>query len=149
MPKQLLAVSHRPQRTQADCLPVCVQMVMAFLGVDRSYEGLLDLLETRPFGTPFRNLERLREIGLTVTISHTGLAEIADRLQDGLPVLAGVNTGELDYWEQAVDHVVVGTDDESVYVQDPGLPSGPRAVPRTVFELAQLDFDNLCAVLSI
>ncbi|MBX3055579.1 MAG: C39 family peptidase [Anaerolineae bacterium] len=132
----LLAVSHLPQRTQADCLPVCVQMVTEYLGVPLSYAHLLQRLKTKSFGTPFRNLQELEKDGFTVTIGHMNLAEINAYLTTQLPVLAGVHTGDLLYWSQAVDHVVVviGVDDTFVYVNDPSLPTGSHPIPIVEFD---------------
>jgi predicted double-glycine peptidase len=67
-----------------------------------------------------------------------------------LPVIAGVNTTPLPYWTQAADHVVVvvGIETDQVYLHDPSLSGGPQAVPRTAFELAQLEFDNLCTIVT-
>ena len=42
----LLSVSHLQQRSQADCLPVCAQMVLTYLGHPHSseqFEGIVVL----------------------------------------------------------------------------------------------------------
>lgn len=124
-------------------------MVCEFLGLPFSYSQLVDLLRTRSFGTPFRNVKELEKHGLSVTIAHMDLSDITRQLANGLPVLAGLHTADLSYWSQAVDHgiVVIGADDEFVYVNDPSLEKGRQAIPIVEFELAQLDFDHLSAVL--
>jgi len=63
MPKNLLSVSHLQQRTQADCLPVCVQMVTNYLGMVLSYSELVTHLETKWFGTPFPHIRVQIAIG--------------------------------------------------------------------------------------
>jgi ABC-type bacteriocin/lantibiotic exporter with double-glycine peptidase domain len=150
MPRLWRSVSQRSQRSQADCLPIAVQMVASYLGYDLPYESVYDLLGTQWYGTPFRHLERLSELRLRVSIEHLGTAEIAAYIEQDLPVIAGVQTAPLPYWSQAADHVVVvvGVETDQVYLHDPSLSSGPQAVPRTAFELAQLDFDNLCAIIT-
>jgi predicted double-glycine peptidase len=92
----------------------------------------------------------LSQHGLQVAIEHLALAEMDAYLVQDSPVVAGVHTGPLSYWSQAVDHVVlvVGVQTNHVYVHDPSLSDGPQEIPRVEFELAQLDFDNLCAVIS-
>jgi ABC-type bacteriocin/lantibiotic exporter with double-glycine peptidase domain len=126
-------------------------MVTSYLGYDVSYETLYELLGTQWYGTPFRHIERLANLGLRVEIAHLGAPEMVNYIKQDLPIIAGVHTATLPYWTQAVDHVVVvvGVGSEQVYLHDPSLSSGPQAVSRTAFELAQLDFDNLCAVITI
>jgi len=150
MQSTLLSVSHRQQRAQADCLPVCVQMVLEYLGHPRSYEHLVELLGTRWFGTPFRHIKRLEKLGVAVIIGEMSLAEIANYLRLGSPVIAYVHTADLSYWIQPVDHVVVvvGIDDEAVYANDPIQAQAPQSIPRVEFESAQLRYDNLCAVVT-
>jgi hypothetical protein len=118
-------------------------------GCPLSYTHLVKRLGTRSFGTPFRHIRELEKDGFTVTIGHINLAEIRRYLAAQVPVLAGVHTADLHYWSQAVDHVVVviGADDPYVYVHDPSLTTGQQPIPIVEFELAQLGFDQLCAVL--
>ncbi len=124
-------------------------MVTGYLGQPLSYSHLVRRLGTKSFGTPFRNIQELEKDGFTVIISHLTLAEIRHYLTAQLPVLAGVHTTDLSYWSQAVDHVVVviGMDDTHVYVNDPSLEAGQHPIPIAEFELAQLSFDQLCAIL--
>ena len=126
-------------------------MVANYLGMTLSYSELVTRLGTKWFGTPFRRIQALEDIGLKVLIEHLGLEEITDYLQKGLPVIACVHTADFSYWVHAVDHVVVvvGTDQDSVYLNDPSLDHGPISIPRVEFELAQLGFDHLCAVLQL
>lgn len=149
MPRTLLPVSHLLQRTEADCLPVCVQMVLAYLGRPVPYERLVELLGTRWFGTPARNIERLEQLDIAVTVVDLSLSAIHPYLDNGLPIIAFVSTADLPYWPEDTDHavVIVGLDDEAVYVNDPFFPHSPQSVPRPAFELAQLRFDHRCAVL--
>ncbi len=149
MPKILLSVLHLQQQTESDCLAVCTQMVMNYLDVVSSYEKLISLLDTKWFGTPFRNIKRAEQYGLSVQIEPLSLNEINSHLVNGFPVVTCVHTADLSYWSQAVDHVVVvvGLGDTHVYLNDPSLNHGPHPVPVKEFELAQLNYDNLCAVI--
>jgi ABC-type bacteriocin/lantibiotic exporter with double-glycine peptidase domain len=124
-------------------------MVTSYMGLSVSYDALHSLLGTQWYGTPFRHLERLADLGLTVFIDHLAVREMAAYLEQNLPIIAGVHTFPLPYWKQAVDHVVivVGVEAEDVYLHDPSLRQGPTRVERAAFELAQLDFDSLCAVI--
>lgn len=145
----MLAVLHRQQRSQADCLPVCAEMVLNYLGVYPSYPVLLKLLETRPFGTPFRNLQRLQQLGVQVTCQECPVDEFSAFLNAGWPLIASVNTADFGYWSTAVDHavLVVGADQQAIYAHDPSLEDGPTLISPTEFALAQLKFDHLCAII--
>jgi ABC-type bacteriocin/lantibiotic exporter with double-glycine peptidase domain len=147
----LLSVSHLQQRSQADCLPICAQMVLDFLGKPIPYHTLVKLFETRSFGTPFRNIQRLEQLDVSVTIDACSIDEITVFLRTNLPVIVSVDTADLKYWPQATDHVVVvtGVDAEFVYVNDPSLNRGHRPVPRSEFALAQLTFHHFCAILAV
>lgn len=143
-------VSHYRQQSEVDCLPVCAQMVLAYLGLNVSYKKLVRLLDTKSFGTPFRNIKRLEQLNLSVQIEHLALTEMSAYVSQGVPVIACVHTADLSYWSQAVDHVVVvvGVDEQSVHLHDPTLADGPYTLPRPEFELAQLNYDHLCAIVS-
>lgn len=148
----MLSVSHRQQHTQSDCLPICAQMVLAYLGLMPTYKTLTSLLDTRSFGTPFRNLKRLEKLGISVNFDHCGIDEIAYYTQNNSPVIVALHTADLKYWSGIeTDHVVVvtGIDALSVHVHDPSLDHGPHTVPHHEFELAQLKFDNICALFSV
>ncbi len=149
MPKIWLAVSHLRQRAESDCLPICAQMVLTYLGRNESYEQLAHLLSTRWFGTPARNILRLEQIGLRVALTELTMLEIETHLQNGRPVLAFVNTADLPYWNVSADHavVVVGVDEESVYLDDPYFEHAPQVVSRTAFELSLLRFNNQCVII--
>ena len=149
MPKTLLAVSHLQQRAESDCLPPCVQMVLTYFGGDESYEQLTQILGTRWFGTPVENILRLDNIGSKVPLKESSLEEISSHLQNNRPVIAFVNTADLPYWHIDTNHVVVvvGIDDESVYINDLYFAEASQRVPRASFELSMLRFDFRCAVL--
>lgn len=149
MPNILLAVSHRQQQVKSDCLPVCVQMVLDYLGQPTPYDQLTKLLRTQWFGTPSNNILLLQQIGLQVTLTEMPLDVVTDQLQKGLPVIAFVNTDDLPYWDESTDHavIVVGIDDQFVYLNDPHFATAPQKVPHSAFELAQLRFDHRCATI--
>ncbi|MEM7126045.1 MAG: C39 family peptidase [Chloroflexota bacterium] len=151
MPNNLLSVSHLQQRNQSDCLPICTQMVAGYLGKNLSYRRLTRLLGTRRFGTPFRNISRLDSVGLSVAIEHLPASEMPPYLSSGIPIIASVDTSPLKYWSQSVDHVIVviGLDDTHIYANDPAFADGGYPIPLTQFELAQLRFDLLCAILTL
>lgn len=91
----------------------------------------------------------MQEKGFTVSLQNFGQEEIVTSLEQGYPVIVGVHTSDLSYWTRGVDHVivVVGADDDSFYVNDPAFTEGQPWVSQHELALAQLAFDNLCAVL--
>jgi len=151
MPKTLLAVSQLRQQAESDCLPVCVQMALIYLGRSVPYEDLVRLLGTRWFGTPSENILRLEQLGIQVTLRELSWAEIEAALIRQQPVSAFVATADLPYWSTTADHVVVivGIDEEFVYVNDPYFAVAPQSVRRPSFELAQQRFDYRCALLAL
>jgi uncharacterized protein YvpB len=71
-------------------------------------------------------------------------------LQEGHPVIVFVRTGELPHWTYSTDHalVVVGYDENLLYVNDPAHPEAPVTVPRGDFELAWLERDYFYALIA-
>lgn len=94
----LLSVSHRSQSQQADCLAACTHMVLNYLHIPITYARLLVILEVDKAGSYFSKLTKLEpELGLTVELAQ-GLDDLAllfDYLNEGLPLIAYVNTGQL------------------------------------------------------
>ena len=76
---------------------------------------------------------------------------IATHLQAGQPVIAFVDTGELAYWSVTTNHaiVVIGLEAEHVVVQDPAFATTPQRIPFGEFEMAWLNCDNACAVVTV
>jgi uncharacterized protein YvpB len=151
MPKTLLAVSHLRQQAESDCLPVCIQMALSYLGRSVPYADLVRLLGTRWFGTLSENILRLEQIDIQVTLRELSLAEIEAALIRQQPIIAFVTTADLPYWPTASDHVVVivGIDEQFVYVNDPYVAEAPQSVSRPSFELAQQRFEYRCALLAL
>ncbi|MCX6045817.1 MAG: cysteine peptidase family C39 domain-containing protein [Chloroflexi bacterium] len=149
----LLAVSHWKQRKPADCLVACTAMVLEYLQVPTPYDRLTRLLRTMPIGTLFRNLRYLEaSLGLSVTVGYGNLQLLEAHLETGLPIIVSVNTELLSYWNnQATIHalVVIGMDEEQIYVNDPAAEAAPKAIPRAEFELAWFEEKELYAVIGL
>jgi ABC-type bacteriocin/lantibiotic exporter with double-glycine peptidase domain len=149
MPKILLDVLHLQQNAESDCVPTCVQMVLAYLGKPQMRQGIAEVLRTRPFDTPVENILKLESLGFKVQLAELSLTDIVQYLQNNRPVIAFVNTLDLPYWNEDTDHavVVVGADDTMVYLNDPFFKDAPQPVTHTAFELSLLRFDQRCAVI--
>lgn len=138
MPNILLLVPHHVQHSDGDCLDV-----------PASYDRLLRLLDVKPYGTPGSRLNNLTNLGVRVRYTRGSLDELLDSLDLGQPCVVRVRTHQLPYWTYATDHavLVVGYDEQTVYVNDPAFEQAPQRVPRTDFELAWLEFDYRYAVV--
>ena len=93
----LLTVSHRQQIQQADCLAACAAMVLDYLKIPISYNKLIQLLKIDAIGTPFRNLNNLQSLDLSILIEEASLSSLKSYLEVGLPLIVAVDTNELSY----------------------------------------------------
>ena len=94
--------------------------------------------------TKIRELERL---GVTVVHKQGTLDEIHQHLSNNRPCIAFVKTGNLPYWKRDIDHavLVVGLDDQIVYLNDPDHERAPVEISRGDFDLAWLERDEYYA----
>jgi ABC-type bacteriocin/lantibiotic exporter with double-glycine peptidase domain len=150
MPPVILAVPHIPQRQQGECLAACAAMVLTYLGLSVTYDQLLQLLRVNWFGTPASNIRELENLGLTVFYQQGILADITGHLSNNRPCIAFLQTGELPYWDEAIDHavVVVGMDEQSIFLNDPAFPNAPIQVSQGDFDLAWLERDEFYATFT-
>jgi ABC-type bacteriocin/lantibiotic exporter with double-glycine peptidase domain len=146
----ILSVTHIRQARDGDCVPVCTLMALIYMGAAVNFDQLVRLLDTRWFGTTSYKIRELEKLGMTVVYKRGDLQELHEHLLNNRPCIAFVNTGELPYWDRAIDHavVVVGLDDEHVYSNDPDLPFGPIAIPHGDFDLAWLERDEYYATFA-
>ena len=143
----LIPVPHRRQHSSSDCLGACAYMVLEHLAQHPIYDDLLKVLDIGPIGAPRRNIVRLGSRNISVVYREATVAILLDLLQQGLPVIVFVDTGELPYWSSATNHAVVGADAEQLLVNDPAYPEAPIAVSIGDFELAWLNCEYMCAVI--
>jgi len=125
-------------------------MVLDYLDVEIPYSRLLQLLRVKSFGAPASNIRLLEQLSLTASYRVTNMAGLEGLLASGQPVIVFVRTGELPYWNYQADYalVVVGFDEEHIFVNDPYFDEAPIPVPRGDFELAWLERDYFYAVIS-
>ena len=149
MPNTLLPIPHRLQRSDGDCLAACAAMALDYCGVPSDYDRLLKLLGVKPYGTPGSRLNNLTDLGVQVRYAQGSLDELIDYLSSGQPCIVLVHTGHLPYWTCPTDHavLVVGFDEQAVYVNDPAFEQAPQRVPRADFELAWIEFDYRYAIV--
>ena len=89
-------------------------------------------------------------LGLSIYYGTGTPEDLNAHIVRGLPCIVFVNTAYLSYWPEATRHnvVVVGLDDENVYLNDPFFETAPQHVSRAEFELAWDEFDNAYVVLN-
>ena len=87
-------------------------------------------------GAPRSNIKNLASRRITVIYKEGNLADIRSWLDQKLPVIVFVQAKELPVWRgQDFKHavVVVGLDDQTIYLMDPALDSGPTRRLLTIF----------------
>ena|SRR5688572_27008872 len=150
MPSILLPVPHIVQRQRGECLAACAQMALRYMGYPVDYGRLLKLLRIKSgMGTLASNIRHLETLKLNIIFQQGSFDQLQDHLQQNHPCITFIYTGELSYWLEGVNHavVVVGLDDQNIYVNDPAFPTGPLEVNRGEFDLAWLEWDEQYAVL--
>lgn len=147
----ILSVPHRIQRNPTSCVPASVQMVLAYYGIEKDEITIGHLLELSEEGTSILNVELLEhaEIGATVRAGEIQESEIRQFLDRGIPLIAGVMTGNLPYWNSNRPHsvVVIGYDEQLVYLNDPKFSEAPQRVSWDDFRLAWGRFGRFAAII--
>ncbi|MEK7442691.1 MAG: C39 family peptidase [Chloroflexota bacterium] len=150
MPLTLLSVPHLQQNKNGECVAACSAMALAHIGKIVAYKRLVALLEITEAGTASSKIKNLEQLDVVVVYKQGTFSEIQSRLDSNHPCIVFVQTRELPYWSEDTGHalLVVGLDDDSVYVNDPAFPDAPIQISRGDFDLAWLEFDELYAVLT-
>ncbi len=150
MPNVLLSVSHFEQSRDGFCLPTCLRMVLAYRGQVISEATLARRLQTTPFGTPLSNARRLQSQRINVNITSLTVEQLQQHLLQNIPVIVRVWTEMLTYWNEDTSHVavVVGLDEESVYLNDPAFTDAPQLVVWDSFLAAWAEFDERSIIIS-
>ena len=152
MPSVLLPVPHVPQRQPGECLAVCAAMMLLHLGLPVSYNRLLKRLRVKTdLGAPISNVRYLEKLGVTVIYRQGTWTDLLNHLTNGQPCLIPVDTDELPYWPVDSNHAVllIGLDDDYVYLNDPAFSNGPLQVSRGDFDLAWLERDEYYVVIAL
>ena len=149
----LISVPHMQQKRTGECLAACAAMVCTYLGVIVDYQRLVRLLEIRSdVGVSFSKIHNLEQLRLRVIDQKGGtLLQLYNLLVAGWPVIVSVQTRELPYWNGVASlHavVLVGMDEEYVYLNDPEWPNAPIQTPIGDFDLAWLARGERFALLT-
>lgn len=126
-------------------------MVLAYHGRAMPYSKLIELLQIGPIGAPRHNILNLSRLkGISVVYREAALPLLAQYLKAGLPIIAFVDTGELAYWTETTNHavVVIGIEGDDILVHDPAFEDVLIRISVGEFDLAWLNGDNACAVIT-
>ena len=150
----MLNVPHFNQREDGFCLPACVQMVLAFYGVQANQEQLSKQMGVvAPIGTSLRSITRIRSsLPKTLTVSASeaeDVQQLYDALSKGTPPVLRVITGDLPYWTFATTHalVLIGIEGEQAFVNDPAFSHAPIALNREFLFLAWMNAGALFGLI--
>lgn len=130
MPPRVLSVPHKVQEHEAGCLAACAQAVLSYLGVEQTQAGLNRLFGLTSIGTPFRHIQRLANLGVSVFLHRGDETALRDAIDQNLPPILFMKTGDLPYWQGNTAHAVVmiGYDEDTVLLADPQFADSPQRV---------------------
>lgn len=145
-----LEVPHFQQATEGACLAACARMVLAYLQSPIPENKINELLGTDEIGIPASRVLRLEKWGFQVTYGTADLQMLRDWLNQGVPPIAFVQTQFLDYWTENTSHavVVVGINDEHIYLNDPAFAIAPQIVSPDGFLAACIEMDEVAAIVT-
>jgi ABC-type bacteriocin/lantibiotic exporter with double-glycine peptidase domain len=149
---QNLLALHKQQIADGYCLPACAEMALAYWGISNSQQKISRTLKLRPgLGVPAPNITLLRSPQIDVEyFVGSSFDSILQWLQNAIPVIAFVQAGELPHWRGARSQhavLVVGFEDQELFIHDPGLDYGSVAISLDDFLLAWDEMDARCAII--
>lgn len=145
-----LVVPHFKQIRDGFCLPACVEMVLGYWGLEQEQSQLAAILQTVPgAGTSGSKIKLLASKHLNVIYESGELRDLRMALENDIPPIALVWTGELPYWKIKTPHAVVvtGINDELVWLNDPAEEKPDVQITIGDFYLAWDVMANLYALL--
>jgi ABC-type bacteriocin/lantibiotic exporter with double-glycine peptidase domain len=129
------------------CGPASLKMILNFYGVEKTEQELAELCNTGTvLGTNDQGLKNATEsLGFQVEVKNNStFSDIESWLEKDVPVIVDwFSRGRSDYSDSEVADghysVVVGLDDEYIYIQDPEI-GGERKIKRDEFMKVWFDF---------
>lgn len=152
-PKLLLLPDVRQALTYT-CGAASLQAILVYFGKSDDRELYLadELNTSSDWGTEPKDIKRVaEEFGLKVKMrERLTLDELRDYVEQGIPVMVayqawredGKQTPWKEDWEDGHYSVVVGVDDDNVYLEDPSLIGEIGFIPRDEFMERWHDIDK-------
>jgi len=149
MPKCFIELQHLKQSKEYTRVPTSVSMVLRYYEDQQTESELEDLLNCTLYGTTAQSVMSVTRLGYNVDLRYSSLEELQAYLEDGYPTIAFVRTGELDYWQNDYPHaiVVVGYDEDFIYINDPYFDDAPQKTKVDKFQLAWRKTKNRLAII--
>ena len=149
MPASWLKVPHFQQTTDGACLEACACMILAYLQHPVVESRVTQLFGGDELGTPSSRIVRLQQWGFRVIYGSTNLQQLQAWLAQDIPPIAFVHTQFLDYWLENSAHavVIVGIDEERVYLNDPAFETAPQTASLDGFLAAWIEMDEVAATI--
>jgi ABC-type bacteriocin/lantibiotic exporter with double-glycine peptidase domain len=126
-------------------------MVLAYQNRQRSEQELVAILGTQSFGTPISHVNKLLAHQYRVELRSFSEEELKNYLLQEIPLIARVWTGMLTYWSEETFHVVVvvGFDDNHLYLNDPAFVTAPQSVTWDSFLAAWAEYDEVAISIQV
>ena len=143
-----LSVPHIQQIEDGYCLPACVEMVLAFYGIQRSQVQIakqLNIIEGT--GIPAPRVLQLASRQLQVTRRQGEISDLLAALNEGIPPIVEVSTAQLTHWHgEESQHVVLlaaiqDGDNSIAIINDPNA-AAPMTLPMNELMNAWIERDN-------
>lgn len=150
MPTILLPVEHKTQpEDSADCLPICVAMILDYLDRSMRLRAIKRTLGTTAIGTPASNIENLNSSKLNVSYKQGTIDDIHQNIRSSNPCIIFVRTDEFSYWPVATNHaiVAVGIDEQFIYANDPYFDEAPVPIPIDEFMLGWIEREQYMGLI--
>ncbi len=141
----LFHVPDTRQSVNYSCGATALQAVLYYWGIDIEEGELIELLNTSPdYGTDERDIVRVaRQMGLEAELNdNLTLDDLEKSIDEGVPVIvdcqswrssAYSNRSWADDWYDGHYMVVIGIDENSVYLEDPYTLGSRGFIPRQEF----------------
>jgi len=149
----LLDLPDTRQSTNFSCGASALQSVLMYWGIEYREGTLMELLGTTPEnGTNPNDIVRVaQELGLQAELKENlTLDDLKEALEEEVPIIVAGQAwreGEelekpwSEVWESGHYMVVIGIDEENVYIEDPSLLGSQGFIPREEFLERWHDYD--------
>lgn len=146
----LLPVPYLQQPHDGYCLPACVSMILNYWKIPLTQERVANLLGTTDVGTPISRVQRLTKHKLQVRYAaHGEWEDIQTAIAARLPVIVAVHAAWLPYSRIQSQHalVVIGCDEQTVFVLDPAANNEPIELSQNAFLTAWIEMECAYAII--
>lgn len=147
----MLPVKHFHQEEISGCLAACAQMALDYIGVSVTQQQLNQILMLTDAGVPASRVRLLDRFNVEVLYASGDDSVLRRMIDQGKPIIVFVFTGDFPYWSANIRHavLVVGYDDNNVYLNDPVFAEAPQFVSWGDFLLAWSEFDYRYACINL